>query len=130
MLPRGLRELTVQCRTVAMIGFIAVAASVLITGYGVAAWLWKRLEAEEPGGFERVASGVVAGVALWIAINWILAIAHVLTFTSLIIVTAVFAAAAAATLWRDRAAFRGTQLNLLKNACEFSSCGAARSCRR
>jgi hypothetical protein len=88
-----------------MIGFVVVAASVLVTGYGVASWLWQRLGADEPRAFERIASGVVAGVALWIAANWILAIAHLLTFTSLTIVAAAFAAAAAATLWRHRAAF-------------------------
>src|SRR4051812_11809385 len=103
---RTLRELTRQCRTVAMIGFIVVAASVVITGYGVASWLWKRLGAEEeaPRTFERAASGIVTGAALWIAANWILAIAHLLTFTSLMIVTCAFAAAAVATLWRHRAA--------------------------
>jgi len=106
MLPRALRELTVQCRTLAMIGFAAVAASVLITGYGVASSLWKRLGADDepPREFELAASSVVAGVALWIAINWILAIAHLLTFTSLLIVSPAFAASAAATLWRHRAA--------------------------
>src|SRR4051794_16013080 len=114
---RTLRELTRQCRTVAMIGFIVVAASVVITGYGVASWLWKRLGAEEeaPRTFERAASGIVAGAALWIAANWILAIAHLLTFTSLMIVTWAFAVAAAATLWRHRAAmnFRWATLALL-----------------
>src|SRR6059058_5228475 len=91
-----------------MLGFVVVAGSIVVTGYGVSSWLWKRLGADEepPRAFERVASGVVAGVALWIAANWILAIAHLLTLTSLMIVTAVFVAAAAATLWRHRAALR------------------------
>src|SRR3954451_19978057 len=88
-----------------MIGFHAIAASVVVTGCGVASWLWKRLgEAEEaPRTFERAASGVVAGAALWIAANWLLAIPHLLTFTSLAILTGAFAVAAAATLWRYRA---------------------------
>ncbi|MEY2549592.1 MAG: hypothetical protein QOD64_2174 [Verrucomicrobiota bacterium] len=103
-----------------MIGFLVVAASVVVTGYGVASSLWKRLAAEEdpPGIFERAASGVIAGVALWMAANWILAIAHLLTFTSLMIVTVAFGAAAAATLWRHRGAFhlpvfRGVSLAML-----------------
>jgi len=93
-----------------MIGFVVVAASVLVTGYGVASWLWQRLGADEeaPRTFERAASGVIAGVALWIAANWVLAIAHLLTFTSLTIVAAAFAAAAAATLWRHRPAIHVT----------------------
>jgi hypothetical protein len=103
-----LRELRRQCRTVAVPGFVVVAGSIVVTGYGVASWLRKRLGAdgEPPRAFERVASAIVAGVALWIAANWVLAIAHLLTFTSLMIVSAVFVATAAATLWRHRAASR------------------------
>jgi len=102
-----------------MIGFAAVAASVVITGYGAASSLWKRFAvAEAPRAFERAASAIVAGAALWIAANWILAIAHLLTFVSLTIVAALFGAAAAATLWRHRAAFhlpifRGVSLAML-----------------
>ena len=90
-----------------MIGFVLVAASVLVTSYGVASWLWQRLGADEeaPRAFERAASSIVAGTALWIAANWILAITHLLTFRSLTIVITAFAATAAATLWRHRAAF-------------------------
>src|SRR3954462_12513481 len=90
-----------------MIGFVAVAASVLVTGYGVASWLWERLGAKEdaPYAFERAVSGVIAGAALWIAANWILAIAHLLTSTSLMIVAVAFTVTAAATLWRHRPAF-------------------------
>ena len=93
-----------------MIGFAAVAVSVIVAGYGVASLLWQRLDAEEeaPRSFERTASGFVIGTALWIAANWILALAHLLTSTSLTIVFAVFAAAAVATLWRQRATFHLT----------------------
>ena len=51
-----------------MIGFAAVAVSVVVTGYGAASWLWKRLGADEeaPGTFERATSGVIAGAALWL----------------------------------------------------------------
>jgi hypothetical protein len=99
-----------------MIGFVIVAASVLVTGYGAASWLWQRLGADEaPRAFERAASSIVAGVALWIAANWILAIAHLLTFTSLTIVAAAFAGAAIATLRRHRATFhfRGVRVAIL-----------------
>lgn len=99
-----------------MIGFAVVAASVLLSGYGVASWLWQRVGADEaPRAFERAASSIVAGVALWIAANWILAITHLLTFTSLAIVAGVFAAAAIATLWRHRATFhlRGVSFAVL-----------------
>src|SRR5437660_4930178 len=114
MLPRGRALIARVARRgvepSAMIGFVAVAASVVVTGYGVASWLWERLGAKEdaPCAFERAASGVVAGVALWMAANWVLAIAHLLTFRSLTIVAAAFVAGAAATLWRHRAAFHLT----------------------
>jgi|GEM_PF-776969 len=91
-----------------MIGFVVVAASVLLTGYGVVSWLWQRFGAEEEGPFERAAASVVIGVAMWIAANWILAITHLLTFTSLMIVTAAFATAAVATLYLRRFTIRFT----------------------
>src|SRR5258706_12246777 len=103
MLPRRPRAHCVSWRRSvepsSMIGFVVVAASVLVTGYGVASWLWERLGAEKeaPRAFERAASGVVAGVALWIAANWILAIAHLLTSTSMTIGAGVFVASAPAT---------------------------------
>jgi len=95
-----------------MIGFVAVAASVLLAGYGVASWLWKRFGAEEEAPFERATSAVVIGTALWIAANWILAITHLLTFTSLTIVTAAFAAGAAATLYLRRFTIHLTKKSL------------------
>lgn len=85
-----------------MIGFVVVAASVLLTGYGVASWLWKRFGADDDAPFERATAAVVIGTASWIAANWILAITHLLTFTSLTIVTAAFAAGAVATLYLRR----------------------------
>ena len=85
-----------------MIGFLAVASSIFVAGYGVASWLWERFGGEDEAPFERATAGIVVGAALWIAANWLLAIPHLLTFTSLAIVTGVFIAASAATLYRRR----------------------------
>jgi hypothetical protein len=96
-----------------MIGFVVVAASVLLTGYGVASWLWERFGADDaPRPFERATSAIVAGAALWIAANWLLAIPHLLTFASLAIVTGVFVAAALATVYRRRLTIRLTKKSL------------------
>lgn len=97
-----------------MIGFFVVALSVAVTGYGVASWLWERLGANEevPRAFERAASAIVVGPALWIAANWLLAIPHLLTFGSLTTLASVFVAAALATLWRHRKTFGRPRVSL------------------
>jgi hypothetical protein len=95
-----------------MIGFLVIAASVVVAGCGVASWLWERFGTEDEGPFERAAAGLVIGAAMWIGANWLLAIPHLLTFTTLAIVTGAFAAAAAATLYLRRFTIRLTKKSL------------------
>ena len=55
---------------------------------------------EEMTPLERVTAGAVVGLTLWIAVNWILALSHILTRLTLSIAAVAFVGAAVFLLWR------------------------------
>lgn len=82
-----------------VIGFILAVAVIFAAGLGVSDRLWRSLGGDEDrGGSERFLSGAITGIALWMAGNWILALTHTLTWTSLVVVLAMLAIAA--LIWR------------------------------
>lgn len=80
-----------------MIGFLLTAASIFACGLAVSERLWKD---EEAGQAERIVSGAVIGLAIWLAANWILAVAHLFTRPALIGVTAAMAVVAGVVRFR------------------------------
>ena len=91
-----------------MIGFLLTAASIFACGLAVSDRLWK----EETGPAERTLSAAVAGLAIWLAANWILAVAHLFTKPALIAV-AIAMAGVAAVLRSSFFVLRRTTLLLL-----------------
>src|SRR5258706_8440980 len=78
-----------------VIGFILAIAVILAAGLGVSDRLWQSLDGDaELGGSERFLSGAITGIALWMAANWILALKHLLTRASLVVVLVALAIAA------------------------------------
>ncbi|HYU26582.1 MAG TPA: hypothetical protein VEO74_15330 [Thermoanaerobaculia bacterium] len=76
-----------------MIGFVLTAASIFACGLATSNRLWRD---EGLGDAERVVSGAVVGLALWLAANWMLAFTHLFTRPALIAVAMAMAIAAAA----------------------------------
>lgn len=89
------------CSIPAVLGFLAIATAIVIVGCALVRSL---------RGFERVAGGAVAGLALWLAIHWLLALTHTLTRTTVAIAAIGFIAAAIALLWPHRARLRQTEV--------------------
>src|SRR2546430_13801311 len=56
---------------------------------------------EEMTPLERVTAAAVAGLALWIAVNWVLALTHTLNRVTLSIAAFLFAIAALVAIWRS-----------------------------
>jgi hypothetical protein len=84
-----------------VIGFILAIAVILAAGLGVSDRLWRAFGGDDDrGGSERFLSGAITGIALWITANWILALTHMLTRGSLLVVLA--ALAIAALVWRPQ----------------------------
>jgi len=76
-----------------VLGFLAVTIVVFAAGLSVS----ERLSGDETAGpCERLFSGAICGIALWMAATWLLALAHVLTRATLIGVTVALALAAIA----------------------------------
>lgn len=87
-----------------VIGFILAIAVILAAGLGVSDRLWQSLDGDaELGGSERFLSGAITGIALWMAANWILALTHLLTRASLVVV--LVALAIVAIVLRPRISF-------------------------
>lgn len=87
-----------------MIGFAVIAAAIFITGWALASVLWRRLDGDqawdETTPCERAFAGAMLGLALWLAVNWILALSHTFTRPSLIGAAAGFILAAAVAVLR------------------------------
>ena len=84
-----------------MIGFLLIAAAIVLTGHGVLTAIGRHLDPNELADLlplERATGAAVMGLVLWLAASWSLALTHTLTRTSLWIAAAAFVLAAAATL--------------------------------
>lgn len=77
-----------------VLGFAVVSAAVLGTGAGLTRVLYARHEREQPSALELTVAGAVAGSALWLAVNWLLAVTHSLTRPLLLAAAGAFIAAA------------------------------------
>ncbi|HEX6159375.1 MAG TPA: hypothetical protein VF111_04360 [Thermoanaerobaculia bacterium] len=78
-----------------MLGFAIVAVAIVLVGCAVI----RRDDFSLP---EHVTAGAVAGLAIWLAIHWLLAITHTLTKLTVAATAIVFVAAATAFVWRHR----------------------------
>ena len=58
---------------------------IALTGSGLSKWLWKRLEPTRAGPAERVASALTLGIALWVALSWVLSAFHALGPVALVV---------------------------------------------
>ena len=89
-----------------MIGFAVIAAAIFITGWGLTAVLWRRLDGDrawdETTPCERAFAGAILGLALWLAVDWVLALTHTLTRMGLIGAAAGFIVTAAIAVVRTR----------------------------
>ena len=88
-----------------MIGFVLTAAAVFFCGLAVSDRLWGDTDVRPA---ERVLSGAVLGIAVWLAANWTLALAHLLYKSALIGVAAAMAVVALAL--RPRLPLRASPL--------------------
>ncbi|HKS22628.1 MAG TPA: hypothetical protein VJZ76_07510, partial [Thermoanaerobaculia bacterium] len=85
-----------------MIGFVVTAGAIFACGLAVSDRLWT------PERAERVLSGAVVGLAIWLAANWLLAVTHLFYKSALIGVAAVMAIVAIAL--RPRVSLRVSPL--------------------
>lgn len=87
-----------------MIVFAVIAAAIFITGRALTAVLWRRLDGDrawdETTPCERAFAGAILGLALWLAVDWLLALTHTLTRTWLIGAAGVFVVTAAIVVVR------------------------------
>lgn len=89
-----------------MVLFAAIAVAIVVTGTAAVAFLWSRFDGpHDLRPAELLTAGAVCGLGLWLAIHWILAIAHELTRLSVGLTAGVFLAAAIAVLVRKRGDF-------------------------
>jgi hypothetical protein len=65
-----------------VIGFLLTVAAIFACGLAVSDRLWRG--ESDLGPAERVLSGALVGMALWLAASWLLAVAHLLTRPALI----------------------------------------------
>jgi hypothetical protein len=74
-----------------VIGFVLTAAAVFACGLAVSQRVWR----DEAGPAERALAAAVVGLAIWLAANWLLAIAHLFVRPALITVAVLMALVAA-----------------------------------
>lgn len=88
-----------------LLALLVIGAS--LAGHAISRSLWlgeasRGSPGRPPGPFEQAGSSIVVSLALWVAVNWILASTLTLTRTSLLVASLFLGASGAAALWRMR----------------------------
>ncbi len=85
-----------------MIAFLILVCAIARVGYVAARSIWRRVDGDaaymESTSAERIAAGTLAGLALWLAINWALALTHSFTHTTVFETSLAFVAVAVISL--------------------------------
>ena len=89
------------------LAFFVIA--IFVAGHAVSEWLWRRESTRDPAGgaclpFERATSSAILGLALWIALNWLLSGVRGLAPIPLLACAVLAATAGGLSLWRMRGA--------------------------
>jgi hypothetical protein len=88
-----------------MIAFAVLSLSILYCGYPITRVLWRRLDGEDALGnttpLELASVSALFGAALWLAVNWALALTHTLTRPPLLVAAAAFVLFAAVDAFRN-----------------------------
>jgi len=89
------------------LAFFVIA--IFVAGHALSEWLWRRESTRDPAGgaclpFERATSSAILGLALWIAVNWLLSGVRGLRPVPLLACAVLAATAGGLSLWRMRGA--------------------------